>query len=73
MNKLKSIYYNPKYFDCHTIIAKDGSCFGMSIDAYGFNQYAGELGRDVFEGKHLGKKLDHIPSAIYQPIKERLQ
>lgn len=72
MKNLKAIYRNVRFYDCYTIIAKDGSCFGMSYDAKGFNIYIGELNQQVYEGKHLGKKLNHIPNTIYEQVKERI-
>ena len=59
-----------KTYDRYTVvIGKD--VFGMSENAWGFNQYCGEVGREVILGKHLGKKLKGIPESIVQAVVNR--
>ena len=60
-------------FDRFTVII-DKDTFGMSENpnsSQGFNQYIGELDRDIKPGKHLGKKLSKIPKEIQKAIKKR--
>jgi len=60
-------------FDRYTVII-DKDVFGMSENPnspQGFNQYIGEIGKDIKPGKHLGKKLSKIPKEIQKAIKKR--
>lgn len=58
-------------FDRYTVYTPDGSVFGMSENAEGFNQYLGEW-YEVEEGDHLGKKLDSIPDSILKAVIDRM-
>lgn len=58
-------------FDRYTVYTPDGSVFGMSENALGFNMYLGEFD-EVPEGSHLGTKLKRIPPGIKQAILSRL-
>lgn len=58
-------------FDRYTVYTPDGSVFGMSENAEGFNQYLGEW-YEFEEGDHLGKKLDSIPDGILKAVINRM-
>lgn len=64
-------------FDRYTIILSDGHCFGMSKNALwpdGFNQYAGRLGVDIIEGRHLGRQVAYtkLPTDLKKAILQRI-
>ena len=49
--------------------------FGMSdnpMSPNGFNQYVGEVPREISPGKHQGKKLSRIPKEIEKAVKGRI-
>lgn len=58
-------------FDRYTVFTPDGSVFGMSENAEGFNQYLGEC-HEIEEGDHLGKELDSIPDGILKAVIDRM-
>ena len=50
--------------------------FGMSdnpMSPNGFNQYVGEVPREISPGKHQGKKLSRIPKEIEKAVKVRMK
>ena len=50
--------------------------FGMSdnpMSPNGFNQYVGEVPREISPGKHQGKKLSRIPKEIERAVKVRMK
>jgi hypothetical protein len=59
-------------YDRYTIFTPDGSVFGMSEDAKGFNQFLGDHS-EIEEGDHLGKKLKGVPKAIQNAVLERME
>lgn len=59
-------------YDRYTIFTPDGSVFGMSEDAKGFNQFLGDHS-EIEEGDHLGKKLKGVPKAIQYAVLERME
>lgn len=59
-------------FDRYTVILPDGSVFGMSYDATGFNQYVGDIGKDIEAGDHLGVLLPAIPEEIKYAVIKRM-
>lgn len=59
-------------FDRYTIFTPGGSVFGMSFNAIGFNLYVG-TDDEIKKGRHLGKRLNHIPEQIKWAIIQRLQ
>ncbi len=58
-------------YDRYTIFTPDGSVFGMSEDAKGFNQFLGDHS-EIEEGEHLGKKLKSVPKAIQNAVLNRM-
>jgi hypothetical protein len=70
----KTIVYdnNGKTFDRYTIFTPDGSVYGMSENATGFNQYLGEKD-EVRKGSHLGKKLTSVPEGIKSAVLGRMR
>jgi hypothetical protein len=66
------VYDNPETFDRYTIFTPDGSVFGMSENASGFNQYVGE-DSEIQKGKHLGIKLKSVPTGIEWAILDRMK
>ena len=61
-----------KSFDRYTVFTPDGSVYGMSENASGFNLYIGEEG-EISKGSHLGKKLKSVPAGIRDAVKERMK
>lgn len=57
--------------DRYTVFTPDGSVFGMSSDARGFNQYVGE-NDEIEKGEHLGKRLSKVPKEIEWAILDRM-
>ena len=70
----KSIVYDNggESFDRYTIFTPDGSVYGMSENAKGFNQYLGE-NNEIPKGNHLGKKLKSVPKEIQWAVLERME
>lgn len=58
-------------FDRFTVFTPDGSVFGMSETAHGFNLYIGD-NTEIKKGRHLGKRLAAVPDGILWAVKERL-
>ena len=63
---------NGKTYDRYTVYTPDGSVFGMSEDAKGFNLYIGEK-NEIPMGKHLGKKLASVPKDIEWAVLDRMK
>jgi hypothetical protein len=59
-------------FDRYTVYTPDGSVYGMSENALGFNLYLGEF-YEVPQGEHLGKKLRSVPSEIRHAVLCRIE
>jgi hypothetical protein len=57
--------------DRYTVFTPDGSVFGMSETAQGFNQYVGESD-EIPKGSHLGKKLKSVPKEIEWAVIDRM-
>lgn len=70
----KTIVYdnNGESFDRYTIFTPDGSVYGMSENASGFNQYIGD-DTEIEKGSHLGKKLKSVPSGIKKAVLNRME
>lgn len=66
------VYDNPDTLDRYTVFTPDGSVFGMSENAKGFNQYIGE-DSEIQKGKHLGRKLKSVPTGIEWAILDRMK
>lgn len=66
------VYDNPKTYDRYTVIIND-DFFGMSKYGSGFNMFLGSKADGYKAGKHLGKKLKHIPNSIKQAVKNRME
>lgn len=63
--------------DRYTVIIGD-DVFGMSenpTSAQGFNQWAGNVGKDIRIGPHLGKavKMPSVPKEVQKAIKDRMK
>ena len=63
--------------DRYTVIIGD-DVFGMSenpTSAQGFNQWAGNVGKDIRIGSHLGKtvKMTSVPKEVQKAIKDRMK
>jgi hypothetical protein len=58
-------------FDRYTVFTPDGSVFGMSENATGFNQYIGD-NTEIEQGNHLGKKLKSVPKGIESAVLDRM-
>lgn len=58
-------------FDRYTIFTPDGSVYGMSENALGFNMYIGD-DTEIEKGSHLGKKLKSVPEGIKKAVLERM-
>jgi hypothetical protein len=58
-------------FDRYTIFTPDGSVYGMSENASGFNQYLGD-NTEIEKGSHLGKKLKSVPESIKIAVERRM-
>jgi hypothetical protein len=74
-DKLKQtiVYDNEgESFDRYTVYTPDGSVFGMSENALGFNLYIGEH-HEIPQGSHLGKKLNSVPASIVLAVMGRIQ
>jgi antirestriction protein len=69
----KTIVYDNggESYDRYTIFTPDGSVYGMSETAEGFNQYIGDSS-EIEQGKHLGKKLRSIPKGIQGAVLDRM-
>jgi hypothetical protein len=69
----KTIVYDNggKSMDRYTVFTPDGSVFGMSETAQGFNQYVGESD-EIPKGSHLGKKLKSVPKEIEWAVIDRM-
>lgn len=69
----KTIVYDNQgeTLDRYTIFTPDGSVFGMSENASGFNQYIGDE-TEIEKGKHLGKKLTSVPKDIEWAVLDRM-
>jgi antirestriction protein len=69
----KTIVYDNggESYDRYTIFTPDGSVYGMSETAEGFNQYIGDSS-EVEKGKHLGKKLRSVPKGIQGAVLDRM-
>lgn len=69
---IKSIWYDPNYYDGYTIVFKDGSILGLSENPshpLGFSQFStGE------EGSHLGKQIkwQDLTIELRQHIRSRI-
>jgi hypothetical protein len=70
----KTIVYdnNGESLDRYTVFTPDGSVYGMSQNAEGFNQYLGEKD-EVRKGSHLGKKLTSVPENIKTAVLQRMR
>ena len=70
----KTIVYDNggKTFDRYTVFTPDGSVYGMSENASGFNQYLGEK-NEIPKGSHLGKKLNNVPKEIEWAVIDRME
>ena len=62
---------NGDTLDRYTVFTPDGSVFGMSENASGFNQYIGE-DDEVEQGEHLGRKLKSVPKNIQSAVLIRM-
>ncbi len=69
-----------KTFDRYTVFITYATgetiAFGMSdnpMSPNGFNQYVGEVPREISPGKHQGKKLSRIPKEIEKAVKVRMK
>jgi hypothetical protein len=74
MDKLKKVivYDNGgESFDRYTVFTPDGSVFGMSYTASGFNLYLGNR-TEIEKGKHLGKRLPSVPDNIKKAVLDRM-
>lgn len=58
-------------FDRYTIFTPDGSVYGMSENASGFNMYIGD-DTEIEKGSHLGKKLKSVPEGIKKAVLDRM-
>ena len=63
--------------DRYTVSVGD-NVFGMSenpTSAQGFNQWAGNVGKDIRIGSHLGKtvKVTSLPKEVQKAIKDRMK
>lgn len=58
-------------YDRYTVFTPDGSVFGMSENARGFNQFVGDES-EIEQGTHLGKKLKSVPKEIEYAVLERM-
>jgi hypothetical protein len=58
--------------DRYTVFTPDGSVYGMSETASGFNQYAGDES-EIEKGSHLGKRLKTVPKGIRLAILDRMK
>lgn len=69
----KTIVYDNQgeTLDRYTIFTPDGSVFGMSETASGFNQYIGDE-TEIEKGNHLGKKLSSVPKDIQWAVLDRM-
>ena len=69
----KSIVYDNggESYDRYTIFTPDGSVYGMSETAEGFNQYLGDSS-EIEKGKHLGRKLRSVPKGIQGAVLDRM-
>ena len=69
----KSIVYDNggESYDRYTIFTPDGSVYGMSETAEGFNQYVGDSS-EIEKGKHLGRKLRSVPKGIQGAVLDRM-
>lgn len=70
----KTIVYDNggKSLDRYTVFTPDGSVYGMSENASGFNQYIGEK-YEIQKGSHLGKKLSSVPKEIEWAVIDRME
>ena len=70
----KSIVYDNggKTFDRYTVFTPDGSVYGMSETASGFNQYCGD-NTEIEKGSHLGKRLKSVPKEIEWAVIGRME
>jgi len=70
----KTIVYDNggKTLDRYTVFTPDGSVYGMSENASGFNQYLGEK-NEIPKGSHLGKKLNNVPKEIEWAVIDRME
>lgn len=60
-----------KSFDRYTIFTPDGSVYGMSENATGFNLYVGDE-TEIPKGRHLGKRLKSVPDSIKKAVIDRM-
>jgi antirestriction protein len=58
-------------FDRYTIFTPDGSVYGMSENASGFNMYIGD-DTEIEKGTHLGKRLKSVPKSIQKAVIDRM-
>lgn len=58
--------------DRYTVFTPDGSVFGMSETAQGFNQYIGD-DSEIEKGSHLGKRLKSVPKSIEWAVLDRMK
>jgi hypothetical protein len=73
-DKLKQtiVYDNEgESFDRYTVFTPDGSVFGMSETASGFNLYLGDK-TEIKKGRHLGKRLPSVPDNIKKAVLDRM-
>lgn len=65
---------NGETLDRYTVFTPDGSVYGMSETASGFNQYIGDAKYDnIQKGSHLGKKLKSVPAEIEWAVLDRMK
>jgi hypothetical protein len=57
--------------DRYTIFTPDGSVYGMSENASGFNMYIGD-NTEIEKGTHLGKRLKSVPKSIQKAVMNRM-
>lgn len=58
--------------DRYTVFTPDGSVFGMSETAQGFNLYIGD-DSEIEKGSHLGKRLKFVPKEIEWAVLDRMK
>jgi hypothetical protein len=70
----KTIVYDggEEVLDRYTVFTPDGSVYGMSESAGGFNQYVGD-DSEIQKGSHLGKRLKLVPKDIQEAVLERMK
>lgn len=75
LSKVKVYDNGGESFDRYTVFLPDGSVYGMSENAEGFNLYIGDTEPEgnIRPGDHLGVLLPNVPEGIVWAVIQRMK